>query len=223
MAQGNFNHLPDLSDLPGQAPYILIGDIPHMQRQLLQGLTGYADDGLRRDQHCTSGHGADHGQVEAVVDHLHPQHLSFDQSSSLQHSQKISRAAHEPDGAGGGYHDLPGRPGFGPRDGHLAVYSHSQVGPGVAVDSDQIVRILRVSRPDNGIELVLALDLHHAAVLQGERGHCRRSNPGHTFSCVLMIGLCDPQLNTTPAFLRLSDRLWARHLLSLHWHLMGAL
>ena len=34
MAQWNFNHLPDLSDLAGKAADILVGDIPHLQCQL---------------------------------------------------------------------------------------------------------------------------------------------------------------------------------------------
>ena len=72
-----------------------------MQLQLFQGLSGDADDGLLSYEHRAGGQCADHGQVEAVVDHLYAQHLALDDGPSFQHAQQILRPAHEPDLAGG--------------------------------------------------------------------------------------------------------------------------
>ena len=170
MAQWNLDHLPDLSDLPGKAADVFIGDLPHMKLQLFQSLSGDADDGLLSYEHRAGGQCADHGQVEAVVDHLYAQHLTFYNGSSFQHAEQVLGPAHEPDLAGGSYSDLSGGSGLRPGDLDPGINAHYQVGSGVSVDPDEILGVIWGSGPGNGIYLVFSFDLHNAAVLQAQAG-----------------------------------------------------
>ncbi len=187
MAQRNLDHLSDLPDLPGQAADVLIGYVPHMQGQLIQGLSGDADDRLLSYQNRPVWHGAHHCQVEAAVYHLHPQHLTLNHCPPLEHAQEILLSSHEADLAGGGDHDLSGGPGRGPADIHPVVYSRPQVGPGVSVDPDYILGVLRSSRPCDGIDLIPGIDLHYPAVLHSQLGENDGIDPGHSLPRILMI------------------------------------
>ncbi len=164
-----------------------------MEGQLIQGLPGDADYRLLSYQHRAVGNSAHHCQIEVAVYHFHPQHLPFYHRPSLEHAQEILLPSHEADLAGGGDHDLPGGLGRGPANIHPVVYSRPQVGPGVSVDPDYILGVLRSPGPGNGIDLLLGIDLHHSAVLHSQPGENYGIDSGHTLTRILVIGLCHSQ------------------------------
>ena len=92
--------------------------------------------------------------------------------------------------------DLSGRPGQGSRDLHLGVNACSQVGSGVSVDPDEILGVIRSSGPGNGIDLVFSFDLYHAAVFHAQAGQGSRADPGHALSCIFVISLGHPKLQS---------------------------